>query len=138
MTGPRDCPRWEGCGAPVCPLAHDWQRAQHLDGERVCGLLCELAKDGGEARLRAALSMELVDRLATVGPKVAARWERVRKRLRESARTGSRMAAGQRLAQGRGGAVMDAPATPSDALEAVGATVATGHNAARGASGEGA
>lgn len=108
MTCPRECPRWDGCSAPVCPLDGDWHRCQHLPGERVCGLLCELAKGGGEARLRAALPCALVDRLAEVGPMLAARWERVRRRLGEASRTGSRMAAGQQLARCKGVAVVDA------------------------------
>lgn len=108
------CPRWESCSAPVCPLAPDWERLRHVDGERVCGLLCELAKKGGEARLRGALPCALVDRLAEVAPKVAARWYPIRKRLRKASRTGSRMAAGQRLTLPKGGAVVgEATARPN-------------------------
>lgn len=108
------CPRWESCSAPVCPLAPDWERLRHIDGERVCGLLCELVKDGGNARLRGALPSELVDRLAAVGPQMAARWYPVRKRLRKASRTGSRMAAGQRLRRQEGGTVGgEVPALPN-------------------------
>lgn len=108
MTAPRVCPRWEGCVAPVCPLATDWERHRHLDGERVCGLLCELAKEGGEARLRGVLSAVLVDRLAEVAPAIASRWYPIRKRLQRASRTGSRVASGQRLARHNGGSVEDA------------------------------
>jgi hypothetical protein len=96
--GAARCPRFDSCNAPVCPL-DDWQRAQHLDGEPVCGLLCELVKDGGEARLRACLPGALVDTLAEVFPKIAARWERVRSRLERASRTGSKLEAVQRLHQ---------------------------------------
>lgn len=105
MTGPRQCPRWENCSAPVCPLAPEWEQFRHLDDERVCGLLCELAKDGGEARLRGALPATLVDRLAEVAPKIEARHYPIRKRLRLASRTGSRIEAGQALARRKGGAV---------------------------------
>jgi len=120
MTGPTLCPRWDGCAAPVCPLASDWNQQRHLDGERVCGLLCELAKHGGEARLRGVLSAVLVDRLTEVAPAIASRWYPIRKRLQRASRTGSRMASGQRLARHNGGSVEDAatalgqlPATPA-------------------------
>lgn len=120
MTGPNVCPRWDGCAAPVCPLASDWQRHRHLDGERICGLLCELAKDGGEARLRGVLSAVLVDRLAEVAPAITSRWYPIRKRLQRASRTGSRMACGQRLARHKGGSVEvgaatvgQSPATPA-------------------------
>ena len=94
--GAARCPRFDGCNAPICPL-DDWQRAQHLQGEPVCSLLCELVKDGGEARLRARVSSDLVDTLAEVLPKVAERWGRVRMQLQRASRTGSRMEAGERL-----------------------------------------
>lgn len=99
MSGARDCPRWDGCSAPICPLDPDWRQCQHLAGERVCGMLCELVKHGGQARLRARLSGMQVATLVRVAPQVTARWERVRMQLQRSARSGSRMAAGQRLAR---------------------------------------
>lgn len=108
MIGPRDCPRWEGCSAPVCPLDGAWHRCKHLPGERVCGLMSELVKDGGEARLRASLPSALFNLLAEASPLIASRWGRVRKRLDEASRTGSRMAAGQRLARCKGVAIVDA------------------------------
>ena len=110
MKGRIPCPRWEHCSAAVCPLVEDWQRHQHIDGERICGWLYELAKDGGEARLRQALPSTAVDRLATVGPTLCSRWYPIRKRLREAARTGSRMEAGQRLSLRSGG--IDATLVP--------------------------
>ena len=99
------CPRFDSCNAPVCPL-DDWERAQHLPGERVCGLLCELVKDGGEARLRARVPSDLVDTLAEVCPKVAARWQRIRGELDRASRSGSKLESGQRL---RGRQIRRAP-----------------------------
>jgi hypothetical protein len=95
----RDCPRYENCSAPICPLDCDWQRRTHLSGERVCGLLCELVKQGGEARLRGSLRSELVDTLARVAPDISARWRRVRARLETAALSPSKVASGQRLQQ---------------------------------------
>lgn len=100
--GAARCPRFDSCNAPICPL-DDWQRAQHLDGEPVCGLLCELVKDGGEARLRAYLPGALVNTLAEVFPKITARWERVRSRLEQASRTGSKLELVQRLHQRKKG-----------------------------------
>jgi hypothetical protein len=96
--GAARCPRFDNCNAPVCPL-DDWQRAQHLDGEPVCGLLCELVKGGGEARLRAYLPGALVDTLAEAYPKITARWARVRSQLERASRTGSKLESVQRLRQ---------------------------------------
>jgi len=95
--GAARCPRFDSCNAPVCPLDPDWPRAQHLPGERVCGLLCELVKAGGEARLRARVPSELVDTLAGVCPNVAARWQRIRCELDRASRSGSKLESGTRL-----------------------------------------
>jgi hypothetical protein len=118
VTRPRDCPRWDSCSAPVCPLETDWRRCDHLDGERVCGLLSELVKDGGEARLRGVLPAALVDTLTEVAPMVAARLYRIRRALERASRTSSRMASGQCLAryvrgaiEGADRAATNAPAT---------------------------
>jgi hypothetical protein len=94
--GAARCPRFDSCNAPVCPL-DDWGRAQHLSGERVCGLLCELVKEGGEARLRARVPSDLVDTLVEVCPKVCARWERIRRGLDVASRSGSKLESGTRL-----------------------------------------
>jgi hypothetical protein len=110
--GAARCPRFDSCNAPVCPL-DDWQRAQHLDGEPVCGLLCELVKDGGEARLRACLPGALVDTLAEVFPKITARWERVRSRLERASRAGSKLEAVQRLHQLKKGGSTDDSTRPA-------------------------
>ena len=97
MTRPNECPRWVSCNAPICPLDPDWRRAQHLAGESICGLLSEMAKEGGEALLRGCLPLELVDTLSSQGPQVSLRWGRVRRRLARASQTGSRIEAARRL-----------------------------------------
>lgn len=105
-------PRFDSCNAPVCPL-DDWQRAQHLAGEPVCGLLCELVKEGGEARLRARVPSALVDTLAEALPKIAARWERVRSQLERASRTASKLEAGRRLQRAKTDAHADNGTRPA-------------------------
>ena len=39
-----DCPHWEKCSAPICPLDPS---GAHLSGERVCRLAREIVKEGG-------------------------------------------------------------------------------------------
>ncbi len=119
--GPARCPRFGGCNAPICPL-DNWQRAQHLDGEPVCGLLSELVKHGGEARLRACLPGAMVDTLAEVFPKITARWERVRSRLKRASRTGSKLESVQRLHQRKKGGSTDYSTRPAS-VAPVGASV---------------
>ena len=42
-----DCPRFDRCSAPICPLDTDWQLRTHLPGEPICAFLREAAKQGG-------------------------------------------------------------------------------------------
>lgn len=115
--GAARCPRFDCCNAPICPLDPHWPLAQHLPGERVCGLLCELVKDGGEARLRARVPSELVETLAEVCPSVAARWQRIRGELDRASRCGSKLESGQRLQERQKGCAASdakAPATLRD------------------------
>lgn len=95
--GAARCPRFDGCNAPICPLDPHWQRSQHLDGESVCSLLCELVKSGGEARLRGYVPSEVVQTLIEVLPLVSSRWGRVRSALKRAAGCGSRRESGMRL-----------------------------------------
>jgi len=133
MKGRISCLRWKHCSAAVCPLADDWQRHQHIDGERICGWLYELAKDGGEARLRQALPSNAVDRLATVSPALYSRWYAIRKRLREAARSGSRMEAGHRLSLIKAGGIVATTAPQCRQLASLAALAAPRGDAQHGA-----
>jgi hypothetical protein len=88
---PPDCPRYQRCGAPVCPLDPDWRHRKHLDGESVCGLLLELAKDGGEATLRTCLPEEVAVVAITLAPAIRAAHGPVRRACEKAARSGSRL-----------------------------------------------
>ena len=39
-----DCPKFDNCSAPICPLDENWQLCSHLDGEKVCHYLTMLQK----------------------------------------------------------------------------------------------
>lgn len=94
---PEQCPRFDACSANICPLDAEWRRRAHRKGERVCGLLAESVKLGGEARLRAYLPAEQVEVVLRQRPAICARWGDVKRRLAQSAKTGSKLEAGQRL-----------------------------------------
>lgn len=90
-VGPGVCPRYIRCSASICPLDADWRLRRHLDGESVCGLLLELAKDGGEAVLRASLTAEVVATLTTLAPSILASQGPVRRAYDKASKTGSRL-----------------------------------------------
>lgn len=92
MTSPQQlCPKFSGCSAPICPLDPEWQRARHLPGERVCLWLRELVKEGGEARVAHASSGEVAARVAEVLPAIVASSSDIRSKLRDAARTGTKL-----------------------------------------------
>lgn len=88
---PPECPRYQRCSAPICPLDPDWQLRKHLDGDSVCGLLLELAKDGGEATLRACLPEEVVAAAVTLAPAIRGTHGPVRRAWEKAAKSGSRI-----------------------------------------------
>lgn len=96
---PDGCPKFERCGAPVCPLDADWRFCTHLPGEAVCLLLRESVKPGGDAILRGSVAPEIVEAVLNKAPAIVARYKGIRKTLKSASRTSSRIAAGKALAR---------------------------------------
>lgn len=85
------CPRYERCSAPICPLDKQWEQRTHIKGEPVCGLLLELAKEGGEANLRGSLPGEAVDRVVGSAPTLLARWAPLRRAFERASKQLSKL-----------------------------------------------
>jgi len=94
------CPRFDSCNAPICPLDPKWPTAQHIKGEPVCAMLSELVKVGGRPRLEGLLSAEQMEALIREWPKVEARWSPIRARLKDAAKSGSRIERGKGIRMG--------------------------------------
>jgi len=88
---PDQCPRYSNCSAPICPLDPDWRDRAHLDGERVCAWLVELSKTTVRASLPPALSGDQAQAIAEAAPSIYAAHGAIRRRLRQTARTPSRL-----------------------------------------------
>jgi hypothetical protein len=97
---PNDCPNWNKCNAPFCPLWNEWQQLQHLKGEPVCYLLREVSKHGGQARLQGCVSQQTLQRLAQVHGEVMQRCGPLKTALVRASLSGSRIA--NIKTQGRG------------------------------------
>ena len=91
------CPRWDRCSANICPLDPHWRDRVHLDGERVCAYLTELAKPGGLALLRGVLQWEQVEAISAAAPGVMQRWGRIRRTCEVASRSGSKIASANRM-----------------------------------------
>ena len=97
MSPMYQCPRWERCSAPICPLDPDWPNRKHICREPICHWLKESVKQGGEGVLEQHLPRELAEEVVRVAPLVAATVGDISRRLRRASRQGSRVRAGESL-----------------------------------------
>ena len=66
MSKMYQCPRFEDCGAPVCPLYEHWQKTKLIKGREscTCYYLRKLSKNTSETDPEGGISvfLELVDK----------------------------------------------------------------------------
>jgi hypothetical protein len=91
MAEPRDCPRWERCSAPLCPLDPQWRVRKMVPSEPVCLYLRELAKPDGSATLARFLPQCMVQQVIAAAPGMLATASPLRRALRGAASTPSRL-----------------------------------------------
>lgn len=95
------CPRFDRCSAPICPLDPNWSRSAHLNGERVCFWLVESVKVGGPARIRGVLPTQVAEAVLSAAPGIMDRYSTIQRALNAASTTGSRLESGARLAATR-------------------------------------
>jgi len=81
-----DCPNFNSCSAPICPLDHDWRRRGYLDGERVCYYLTEFSKPTARPLLEGGLAAELYQAIEQGYPKIIAAYLRIKRQLQRSSK----------------------------------------------------
>ena len=86
-----DCPKFEGCSAPICPLDKDWGLRSHLDGERVCFYLTEYSKEASRPILRGGLAVEHYKVIAEQHPRIITSHPLIKKQLSRSSNNNSRL-----------------------------------------------
>jgi hypothetical protein len=91
MNPMAECPRYDRCNAPICPLDPDWRLRSHLAGERVCRWLTELAKPGGERELECHLQPDLVERVVQISPAILSHHALIQGSVRRASGTGSKL-----------------------------------------------
>ena len=85
------CPRFEKCSAPICPLDEDWGKRIQRGDEKVCFWLTESVKNGGVARLNESLPTNLVEVILRRRPLLSDRHGRIRRVLESASRTASKI-----------------------------------------------
>ena len=97
---PDDCPKFQTCNSPVCPLDPGWPGTAHLEGEPVCRYLLASGKEGAADHFGDDAVFGVVLGLA---PAMAARFGAIRREMEKSSRSGFRGAnLRRRAAQGAG------------------------------------
>lgn len=86
-----DCPRFDKCSAPVCPIDPKRLLRKHIKGEAVCFYLLEGAKPLARAVLEATTAPELLDAIMGATPSIIARYGPIRRALYRAARNPPRI-----------------------------------------------
>lgn len=97
---PRACPKFIGCTAPLCPIDADWRRRTMFASERVCFYLAEASKEGAAARFRGGTDEGTYLQAAQTMPAMVEAVGTLRRTLRRTALTPSRV--GRRPPAARG------------------------------------
>jgi hypothetical protein len=99
---PRDCPHWNRCSTPVCPLEPFEIRRVFKRDERVCFFLTEAQKDSAEHVFEERGLGWLYRLMIDATPVLSSRSRRIKHALKRSETSGHRMLnhPGTREAQG--------------------------------------
>ncbi len=87
----RQCPRFEKCNAPICPLDPGWQKCTMLAEDACCFYLQEAAKPGAQARFELHGHGELFEAISTLTPNIVAQHRIIYGRVERAKTYGSRM-----------------------------------------------
>ncbi len=86
-----DCPKFDHCSAPICPLDRDWKKRHYCKGEPVCFYMLESVKPGAKARFRGSTAREIYEVIQFLLPSILSRYAPLKQALKRALRTGSRM-----------------------------------------------
>ena len=84
VTGMAQCPRFDHCSAPICPIDTDWRKRAHRKGEPVCAYLRRYAKDPLWGQKQGTVPTELWLKVVEVYPQVIERYGPLKQVLKRS------------------------------------------------------
>ena len=85
------CPKFQHCNAPICPLDTEWHKRRHFCGERVCFYLIEAKKQGAKANFERSGLGYLFEPIVSLTPVITDKFTAIKKALEKAALTSSRM-----------------------------------------------
>ena len=84
VTEMAQCPRFDRCCAPICPIDTDWRTRAHRKGEPVCAYLRRYAKDPLWGQKQGSVPTEVWLKVAEVYPEVIERYAPLKKTLKRA------------------------------------------------------
>ncbi len=86
-----DCPRFDKCSAPICPLDSDWRLRVYRKGEPICFYLLEYVKPDAKAQFQGSIGVPIYEAIQTSIDAMSHRYAPLCRALERAKRTGSRM-----------------------------------------------
>ncbi len=87
----RNCPKYDKCSAPICPLEDSLFKRTLLKEDPTCFYLTESVKDGAETRFKGAGLESLYKRVVMATPHLISRYPRICSALKRAMHSSSRM-----------------------------------------------
>jgi len=85
-----NCPRFDTCNAPICPLEQHYYRRTYLTGEPVCFFMLESVKPLGQLNIWGAIGGKGAGLVGEAVEWAFLAYGPIRKRLQRASRTPSR------------------------------------------------
>lgn len=88
-----ECPKYQSCNAPICPLDSNVLKRKYLKGEAVCFFVSEYVKDGSIDKFSkyGAIGEYLFEVIHSLIEPMKCTYGTLKKRLERSSKTPSRM-----------------------------------------------
>ncbi|CAM8376515.1 hypothetical protein MCECIE61_00633 [Candidatus Methylopumilus planktonicus] len=87
-----DCPKYEKCSAPICPLDKDWKIRVLCIEDSTCFYLLESVKDTSTTHFELAQLGVLHERICEVRDDICTTHKRISNKVKAAKNSGSRMA----------------------------------------------
>lgn len=91
-NAPEQCPKFQTCNAPICPLDASWHKRINRSEDATCYYLIESVKDDAQVNFERGGLGDLYNRVAGNRAELSARYARLNYVIDRAAKTGSRMA----------------------------------------------
>jgi hypothetical protein len=88
-----DCPRFNRCSAPICPLDPDWRLRVYRKGEPICLYLLEYVKPDAQAQFQGSIGVPIYKAIERSIEDMSHRYAPLCRALDRAKWTGSRMRA---------------------------------------------